>query len=143
MNILQRLYRIAKANMPDSSDFLSGKKAKYEEKEFEDFDKFNQETKQEYGYNRNNTYDYSSTNKQHNDNNTYGVPQQVLDDLGVFELAPPSSFAEVKKARNREVKKFHSDKFMNDPKKMETSKEIMQIINAAYDRLETYYEKKS
>lgn len=67
------------------------------------------------------------------------IPQQVVKDLATFSLTPPSSLKAVKNARNREVKKYHSDKFINDPEKLETSKEIMQIYNAAYDRLRAYY----
>ena len=68
------------------------------------------------------------------------IPPQVVDDLAVFDLVPPSSLEAVRKARNREVKKYHSDRFLNDPERFETSKRIMQIYNAAYDRLETYYQ---
>ncbi len=50
---------------------------------------------------------------------------------------------EVRRARNREIKKYHSDKFMNDNNKLETSKQIMQIFNAAYDRLKEYYKNKT
>lgn len=71
----------------------------------------------------------------------FNIPAQVVEDLAVFELTPPSSLEEVKKARNREIRKFHSDKFINDPDKYKTSKEIMQIYNAAYERLEKYYSK--
>jgi curved DNA-binding protein CbpA len=46
---------------------------------------------------------------------------------------------DVRRARNREVKKFHSDRFLNDPERLETSKKIMQIYNAAYDRLKAHY----
>ncbi len=67
------------------------------------------------------------------------IPQQVVKDLATFNLTPPSSLKAVKDARNREIKKYHSDKFVNDPEKLETSKEIMQIYNAAYDRLQAYY----
>ena len=67
------------------------------------------------------------------------TPQQVVKDLAAFNLTPPSSLKAVKNARNREIKKYHSDKFVNDPEKLETSKEIMQIYNAAYDRLQAYY----
>lgn len=69
-------------------------------------------------------------------------PNQVIEDLSVFGLKPPSSLAEVRRARNREMKKYHSDKFINDSEKREISKEIMQIYNAAYERLSAYYEKK-
>ncbi|MFC1824379.1 J domain-containing protein [Thermodesulfobacteriota bacterium] len=71
-----------------------------------------------------------------------GVPAQVVEDLALFDLKPPSSLEEVRKARNREIKKYHSDKFLHDKEKLETSKEIMQIYNAAYERLEEYFIKK-
>ncbi len=70
-----------------------------------------------------------------------GIPQQVIDDLAVFDLTPPSSLDKVRAARNKEIKKYHSDKFVNDPDRFDTSKEIMQIYNAAFDRLRAYYEK--
>lgn len=70
-----------------------------------------------------------------------GMPQQVVEDLGVFDLTPPSSWEEVRAARNREVKRYHSDKFVNDPDRFETSKQIMQMYNAAFERLRAYYQK--
>ncbi len=66
----------------------------------------------------------------------------MVDDLSVFGLRPPSSFEEVRNARKKKKKKFHPDRFMNDPEKLETSKEIMQMINAAHDRLKEYYKNK-
>ena len=68
-----------------------------------------------------------------------GIPLKVIEDLAIFELKPPSSMDEVKRARNREIKKYHSDKFVNDLEKLGTSKEIMQIYNGAYERLKKYY----
>ncbi len=70
------------------------------------------------------------------------VPWQVFEDLGIFNLKPPASLEEIKKARNREFRKYHSDRFINDPEKYQTSKEIMQIYNAAYERLHSYYKKR-
>jgi len=69
------------------------------------------------------------------------VPQQVVEDLKVFDLTPPSSLAEVKKRRNEEIKKYHSDRFISDPERFKTSTEIMQIYNAAYERLKEYFNK--
>ena len=71
-----------------------------------------------------------------------GVPKQVAEDLATFNLRPPCTWEEIKKARNREIKKYHSDRFLNDPEKYKTSKEIMQIYNAAFDRLKAYYKAK-
>jgi DnaJ-domain-containing protein 1 len=66
-------------------------------------------------------------------------PPQVVKDLEVFGLSPAATWDDVRRARNREVKKYHSDRFVNDPQRLETSKEIMQIMNAAYERLENHY----
>ena len=67
------------------------------------------------------------------------MPAQFVEYLALFNLTPPSSLEEVRKARNREIKKYHSDKFMNNQEKLETSKKIMQIYNTAFDRLKEYY----
>lgn len=69
-------------------------------------------------------------------------PDPVAEDLAVFGLAPPASLEAVRKARNREIRKYHSDRFLSDPERFEISKQIMQILNAAYERLETHYKKK-
>lgn len=69
-------------------------------------------------------------------------PTQLEKDLATFNLKPPSSMEEVRKARNREIKKYHSDRFMNDPDKLDASKQIMQILNSAYDRLKRHFESK-
>jgi hypothetical protein len=70
-------------------------------------------------------------------------PQQVVDDLSIFGLKPPSSLEEVKKVRNREIMKYHTDRFTGDSEKEQTSKRIMQIYNAAFDRLEKWYRSNS
>lgn len=85
--------------------------------------------------------DQDTASSQSSRNPFPGVAQHVIDDLAVFGLTPPSSLDRVRTARNKEVKKYHSDKFINDPDRFETSKEIMQIYNAAFDRLRVYYEK--
>jgi len=60
---------------------------------------------------------------------------QFVEDLRLFDLEPPSSLQEVKKARNREMKVFHPDKYLNDPDKLEIANQIVQIYNDAYERL--------
>jgi hypothetical protein len=68
-------------------------------------------------------------------------PRQVIEDLAVFNLKPPSSLEEVKRMRNLEMKTYHADRFYNDPERFQTAQEIMQIYNAAYERLKAYYGK--
>lgn len=64
---------------------------------------------------------------------------QLEDDLQLFGLQPPSNLETVRQVRNRELKKFHPDKYLGQPEKLETAKQIVQIYNTAYDRLKRYY----
>ncbi|MBA4367816.1 MAG: hypothetical protein C0403_09280 [Desulfobacterium sp.] len=70
-------------------------------------------------------------------------PDQILEDLSNFKLAPPSSLSEVRKARNQESKKYHPDRFMDDTERQETAKEIMQIYNESYSRLKKFFQNRS
>ncbi|MFP4350617.1 MAG: J domain-containing protein [Thermodesulfobacteriota bacterium] len=128
LDILGRLYRIARSKLP-RSDSGFGKFVSGEDSDYGEDDRFSMGDENQDGF------------QAHSDaRGDFRVPQQVRDDLAVFQLTPPSSFQEVRSARNREIKKYHSDKFINDPEKLKASKEIMQIYNAAYDRLKTYYD---
>ena len=135
--ILERLYRIARTYAPDARESLE----KWLSEKEADIRARKASGRRRSGPQRpESEFDNHRETSQSSANPFPGVPQQVVDDLEVFGLTPPSSMAEVKKARNREIKKFHSDRFMNDAGKFDTSKQIMQIYNAAYDRLEAYYE---
>jgi hypothetical protein len=136
-DLLKRLARIARANIPNPNDWLD-RLAERRGHRFDpgpDDDGAESETGggqtggRGAGAGDSGTRSWSS-----------GVPQQVVDDLAVFGLTPPSSLEEVRKARNREIKKYHSDRFVNDSERYETSKQIMQIYNAAYDRLKEHFE---
>lgn len=74
--------------------------------------------------------------------NSYGVPDQVVEDLAVFGLKPPSSLGEVVKARNREMKRYHPDRYMREDEKRDAANEIAQMYNTAFERLEQYFEGK-
>jgi|APSaa5957512622_1039677.scaffolds.fasta_scaffold39021_2 hypothetical protein len=65
---------------------------------------------------------------------------QLIEDLKLFNLSPPSNLQEVKKARNREMKVFHPDKYLNDPERMAIANQIVQIYNDAYERLKASFE---
>jgi len=144
-DILKRLTRIAKSyisqdtgTFPEENEQATSSRYENEEHSdadasFEDHSKKRRESKE----NHRASFDESAKG-----NHYYGVPKQVIVDLLAFNLKLPSSMEEVRKARNREMKKYHSDKFINDPEKLKTSKEIMQIYNAAYERLMEYYKNK-
>lgn len=140
MNISTRLVRLLKSVANDKMDQFS----QILEQRDINFDEMLEEWEKKYGlYGDSNNYSRSYENfeshseqKRANPINDSAYPRQVVDDLHLFGLKPPVSYAEVKKARNEEIKKFHPDKFLNDPEKMETAKQIVQIYNAAFERLE-------
>lgn len=138
-SILSRLYRIARSAMPhpwEESSRRPGDKKGPNAESFDDGGKSGPEGADSH-------YDQRKASGGPSTGEPWGIPSQVAEDLAVFNLVPPSSLEEVRKARNREVKKYHSDRFLNDPERFETSKKIMQIYNAAYDRLKGYYQKKT
>ena len=141
MGILSRLYNITKSNTlgyVESLGKVVGLKGNRMDAETTTGDKgsFGDFSDNHTG-GRNRTYSGNP-----GDTNHAGIPQQIIEDLAVFDLKPPSSMDEVRKARNREIKKYHSDKFINDPERLNVSTEIMQIYNTAYDRLKEHYENK-
>ena len=131
-DILQRLYKIARS--------YTIKPAKMTEKIFKEKEiPFNTKiNKGKAGTDK--TQGNRSFNSNVSGKNKYeAIPVQVIDDLALFGLTPPCCIKDLRRARNREIKKYHSDRFMNNPEKLDTAKEIMQIYNTAYDRLKEYY----
>lgn len=132
--IFKRIIKIAKAGLGEAienaSDFIKSSDG-VQGKKYHDTGPFSSEYEQNFSGGAG-----SGTKKTGYAN----YPDQVVEDLGTFGLHPPSSLEEVKKARNREIRKYHPDRFLNDPDRLETSKQIMQILNAAYERLEKWFE---
>ena len=126
MSFISRLYNITKSYTPRLKK-ADQEKPYYQNDASPDFSTGNQEPP-------------PSENNPFRNSNTGAFPQQVVQDLAEFGLMPPSSLAEVKKRWKAEMKKYHSDKFIQDPEKLKISKEIMQIYNAAYDRLKKHYQ---
>ena len=87
----------------------------------------------------NNEYSSSDTPSGSGASHANGIPAHVVEDLAVFGLRPPGSLDEVIKARNREMKRYHPDKFMTEDEKVDAANEIAQMYNAAFERLKDYY----
>jgi hypothetical protein len=143
MSVSKRLYNVFKSLTEDQIDtfteyFNQGNQyfedllSDWEKKHYSDFKTSSKDNHQEQAHSK--SYSKSESKS--------AYPKQVIDDLSLFELTPPASLQAVKKARNREIKKYHPDHFNNDKSKQETAKQIMQIYNNAFERLEKYYSKK-
>jgi DnaJ-domain-containing protein 1 len=133
MDISQRLFRLMRTIAEDKfetigrfidegSDFLDERLNAWES----EFDFRDEETAANNRQQKQHTQSESVETK---------INHQLIEDLQLFGLNPPSSLEEVRQIRNQEMKKFHPDRYLNQPEKMETAKKIVQIYNAAYDRL--------
>ncbi|MBN1602155.1 MAG: hypothetical protein JW915_11130 [Chitinispirillaceae bacterium] len=119
--MIRRIIRIVKANIEHSSGKWKSSQPSesvHKKKQYSDDESFSTSTR-----------------------TTSSENQQLIDDLAYFGLKPPSNLSEVKTARNREMLKYHPDKFASDPEKLQYANEIALVYNAAYERLEAYYSK--
>ena len=141
MDVGDRLFRLLKANIEDKLDyitqiidhgsgFLDEKLSEWEKIHGLDDDSFKSDNSRDQSYS--DTRNDSSTGSRQ--------PDQFVEDLSLFGLKPPSSLGEVKRARNQEIKKYHPDKYLNDPEKLDVAKQIMQIYNGAYERLKERFD---
>ncbi len=85
---------------------------------------------------------YEDFSKKSDSETTTSTEQQLIDDLALFNLQPPSSFKEVKSARNREMLKYHPDKFASNTEKLKVANDIALIYNDAFDRLKKHFDSK-
>ena len=138
MDISERLLRLMKAYAGDTfnavnriiesgQDFLDEHLDRWEAK-FDDQEDFSYDNGEH------------SEDEEQSEKSASATQPQWVEDLQLFGLTPPSSLEEVRRVRNREMKKFHPDKYQGQPEKMETAKQIVQIYNTAYDRLKKHYE---
>lgn len=68
-------------------------------------------------------------------------PAYSAEELGYYqalEVQPGATFEQIKAAYKLMIKKYHPDRFPNEPDKQKTAIEITQRINIAY----SYFEKK-
>ncbi|WP_250630066.1 J domain-containing protein [Rhodoflexus caldus] len=68
-------------------------------------------------------------------------PAYSAEELGYYqalEVQPGATFEQIKAAYKLMVKKYHPDRFPNEPDKQKTAIQITQRINIAY----SYFEKK-
>ena len=122
--MIRRILRIAKAHIKHSTqgwNFQDSNSSTYNKKQYTSSDNFSSDQPPQ---------------------TSLDVDQQVIDDLACFGLKPPSSLKEVTEARNKEMLKYHPDKFASNPEKTQYANKIALIYNAAFERLKLYFSKK-
>lgn len=72
------------------------------------------------------------------DSNTHSAPYIVdkrSESLTVLELTANATPADIKSSYRKLCKKYHPDRFANDPDKLKIANELFTQINAAYEYL--------
>lgn len=82
----------------------------------------------------------SSKQKKQTTGKRYYVPFELYDDFKTLCLMPGTNLDECKVAYKSLLKKFHPDKFANEPEKQKEATEITSSITSAFTRIKTWYE---
>ena len=91
-----------------------------------------------------NDFDFNAKSNDNDNDYTYTESSKkkldsLKQDLDLFEMSSLTSLAELKSKRNEILRKYHPDRFANDTEKQNIAKEMIQIYNAAYERIVKYY----
>jgi DnaJ-domain-containing protein 1 len=65
-------------------------------------------------------------------------PEELRRDYANLEVAFGASFAEVRQAHRRLLRKYHPDRFGQDPRKQQLATEITQKLNESFQRIRVY-----
>lgn len=71
------------------------------------------------------------------------VPAELKVHFMTLGINPGSDFEEVKKAYKKLMSRYHPDRYAYDKEAQKSATEKTQAINAAYNKLESYFEKKN
>lgn len=71
-----------------------------------------------------------------------GPDEELRKDFQSLEVPFGSSLETVKKSYKVLLRKYHPDLHASNPEKLKHATEVTQKLNLAYQRIETYYEKK-
>ncbi len=67
-----------------------------------------------------------------------GIPEELRQDYANLEVSFGAPFDDVTKSYKELIRKFHPDRFANDPEKQKTATEIAQKVNQSYHRIKEY-----
>lgn len=82
----------------------------------------------------------SSKQKKQTAGKRYYVPFELYEDFKTLCVMPGTNLEECKVAYKSLLKKFHPDKFANEPEKQKEATEITSSITSAFTRIKTWYE---
>ncbi|MCK4540805.1 MAG: J domain-containing protein [Spirochaetales bacterium] len=68
-------------------------------------------------------------------------PEALRKDYENLEVPFGSPLKEIKTSHRKLLRKFHPDRFANDPERLHAATELSKKINQSYQRIRTYFEK--
>lgn len=135
---LTNLFRTLFAEDPFDSDSYENTRNRYYDPDlqeaWEELDEFLNEGKTDTGR----TYRHKKTYSQKVDPEL----ETLKKDYANLEVGFKAPFTEAKKAYKRLLRKYHPDRFANNPRKLKIATEITKKINESFNRIREY-EKKS
>ncbi|MFP4363879.1 MAG: J domain-containing protein [Spirochaetia bacterium] len=69
-----------------------------------------------------------------------GPPQELAQDYKNLEVSFGTNFDEVRKSYKVLIRKYHPDRFSNDPDRLKAATEIAKKINYSFQRIKQYHE---
>lgn len=99
-------------------------------------DPFEEELEDEDGSSRQASRDPSSTAA--SEGGSADVPPEVAEAYRALEVPVGSGRETVKNGYRRVMKKYHQDRYQNDPEKREVAGEVSKRLNGAYERVLEY-----
>ena len=128
--MFDRLFNILRANLGNSTDADQGLNYRNIDEEYERYFKTEkQQPSQDFNFN----YGHHNT--------TPLFSKEELEHYAALELKPGAAFPEIKAAYKSLMKKYHPDRFHNDPAKHKSALELAQKLNKAYDFFERKFNK--
>ena len=125
--MFDRIFNIMRANLNDTFSFGQEKVSK---EDWEAYEKFYQQKKQQEEAYNNAQNEFNAANHQKN------LEEQAY--YKALEVPVGASFDQIKESYKRLIKQYHPDRFANEPDKQKVAMEISQKLNVAY----SYFEKK-
>ncbi len=143
MSLTKRLWNVARANL---SDFASALRSDpLDELTEEERRALDEELKQTVGARagRRARQAYESVNDRVNQTRPGGPSpeEQRRRWYKTLELEPGASFEEVRKAYRKLLRKYHPDRFAQNPEKYKAATEVTRNVTEAYDGLSQYLQR--
>lgn len=140
--IVKRLFQVARSYV---NDYVERKEDEYGFDNEEEKREFREWKKRQYEKYEKKYDDYSSRGSRNSRSSSSKKEKKVNAEEQYFknlELKPTKDFMVIKKQYRKLMKKYHPDRYPNDPEKQKTAQKITSKLNESYAYFKKKHEKK-